>query len=50
MFKKNREGETPPDCCSHSTKTWAALQANRRERDAKNSRSSPEEKLLHRSG
>lgn len=48
VFRKNREGETPPDCCSHNTKAWAALQANRRERDAKNSRLNPEEKLLHR--
>lgn len=48
MFLKNREGETPPDCCSHNSKAWAALQANRRERDAKNSRHSPEEKILYR--
>lgn len=47
VFKKNREGETPPDCCGHNTKTWAALQANKRERD-RNSRRSQEEKLLHR--
>ncbi|XP_040915268.1 histone-lysine N-methyltransferase EHMT1 [Toxotes jaculatrix] len=48
VFLKNREGETPPDCCSHSSKAWAALQANRRERDAKNSRlSQAEEKILH---
>ncbi|XP_075935606.1 histone-lysine N-methyltransferase EHMT1 isoform X3 [Anarhichas minor] len=38
VFLKNREGETPPDCCSHNSKAWAALQANRRERDAKNTR------------
>uniref|UniRef100_A0A8D0A1U4 Euchromatic histone-lysine N-methyltransferase 1b n=1 Tax=Sander lucioperca TaxID=283035 RepID=A0A8D0A1U4_SANLU len=38
VFLKNREGETPPDCCSHNSKAWAALQANRRERDAKNAR------------
>uniref|UniRef100_A0A669DRG7 Euchromatic histone-lysine N-methyltransferase 1b n=1 Tax=Oreochromis niloticus TaxID=8128 RepID=A0A669DRG7_ORENI len=36
VFLKNREGETPPDCCSHNSKVWAALQANRKERDAKN--------------
>uniref|UniRef100_A0AAQ5YUX4 Euchromatic histone-lysine N-methyltransferase 1b n=1 Tax=Amphiprion ocellaris TaxID=80972 RepID=A0AAQ5YUX4_AMPOC len=36
VFLKNREGETPPDCCSHNSKAWAALQANRKERDAKN--------------
>lgn len=48
MFLKNREGETPPDCCSHNSKAWAALQANRRERDAKNTRHSREEKILHR--
>ncbi|XP_071323115.1 histone-lysine N-methyltransferase EHMT1 isoform X2 [Trachinotus anak] len=48
VLLKNREGETPPDCCSHSSKAWAALQANRRERDAKNMKlSQAEEKLLH---
>ncbi|XP_041666969.1 histone-lysine N-methyltransferase EHMT1 isoform X2 [Cheilinus undulatus] len=48
VFLKNREGETPPDCCSHSSKAWAALQANRKERDAKNSRHArAEEKVLH---
>lgn len=49
VFLKNREGETPPDCCSHNSKAWAALQANRRERDAKNIRlTRAEEKTLHR--
>uniref|UniRef100_A0AAQ4RYA9 Euchromatic histone-lysine N-methyltransferase 1b n=1 Tax=Gasterosteus aculeatus aculeatus TaxID=481459 RepID=A0AAQ4RYA9_GASAC len=38
VFLKNREGETPPDCCSHNSKAWAALQTNRRERDARNSK------------
>uniref|UniRef100_A0A672JKW4 Euchromatic histone-lysine N-methyltransferase 1b n=1 Tax=Salarias fasciatus TaxID=181472 RepID=A0A672JKW4_SALFA len=38
VFLKNREGETPPDCCSHSSKAWAALQANKKERDARSSR------------
>ncbi|XP_049460319.1 histone-lysine N-methyltransferase EHMT1 isoform X2 [Epinephelus fuscoguttatus] len=48
VFLKNREGETPPDCCSHNSKAWAALQANRRERDARNSRHArTEEKVLH---
>uniref|UniRef100_A0A8D3CCI8 Euchromatic histone-lysine N-methyltransferase 1b n=1 Tax=Scophthalmus maximus TaxID=52904 RepID=A0A8D3CCI8_SCOMX len=48
VFLKNREGETPPDCCSHNSKAWAALQANRKERDARNSRlSRAEEKVLH---
>ncbi|XP_072227571.1 histone-lysine N-methyltransferase EHMT1 isoform X2 [Leuresthes tenuis] len=48
VFLKNREGETPPDCCSHNSRAWAALQANRRERDAKNSRlRQAEEKVLH---
>ncbi|XP_068430104.1 histone-lysine N-methyltransferase EHMT1 isoform X2 [Clinocottus analis] len=47
VFLKNREGETPPDCCSHNSKAWVALQANRRERDAKNTRlSRVEEKVL----
>ncbi|CAM9113675.1 unnamed protein product [Lampetra planeri] len=48
VFLRNREGETPPDCCSHNTKAWAALQANRRERDAKNIKATEaEEKVLH---
>nr|XP_004538520.1 histone-lysine N-methyltransferase EHMT1 isoform X2 [Maylandia zebra] len=48
VFLKNREGETPPDCCSHNSKAWGALQANRKERDAKNIRlSQAEEKALH---
>ncbi|XP_035995927.1 histone-lysine N-methyltransferase EHMT1 isoform X2 [Fundulus heteroclitus] len=48
VFLKNREGETPPDCCSHNSKAWGALQANKRERDAKNGRlRRTEEKLLH---
>ncbi|XP_034048989.1 histone-lysine N-methyltransferase EHMT1 isoform X2 [Thalassophryne amazonica] len=48
VFLKNREGETPPDCCSHNSKAWAALQANKRERDAKKLKlGHTEEKLLH---
>ncbi|XP_077352953.1 histone-lysine N-methyltransferase EHMT1 isoform X2 [Festucalex cinctus] len=38
VSRKNREGEAPSDCCSHNSKTFAALQANRREKDAKNLR------------
>lgn len=49
VFLKNREGETPSDCCSHNSKAWAALQANKREREAKNTRlTRAEEKVLHR--
>uniref|UniRef100_A0A7N6C4J5 Euchromatic histone-lysine N-methyltransferase 1b n=1 Tax=Anabas testudineus TaxID=64144 RepID=A0A7N6C4J5_ANATE len=48
VFLKNREGETPPDCCSHNSKAWVALQANRKERDAKNMRlSQAEEKIFY---
>ncbi|XP_038589635.1 histone-lysine N-methyltransferase EHMT1 isoform X1 [Micropterus salmoides] len=48
VFLKNREGETPSDCCSHNSKAWAALQANKREREAKNTRlTRAEEKVLH---
>uniref|UniRef100_A0A8C6U0W4 Euchromatic histone-lysine N-methyltransferase 1b n=1 Tax=Neogobius melanostomus TaxID=47308 RepID=A0A8C6U0W4_9GOBI len=32
VFLKNREGETPPDCSNTTTKTWATLQASRRDR------------------
>ncbi|XP_047228694.1 histone-lysine N-methyltransferase EHMT1 isoform X3 [Girardinichthys multiradiatus] len=47
VFLKNREGETPPDCCSHNSKAWGALQAYKRDRDAKNGRlRRTEEKLL----
>ncbi|XP_061590466.1 histone-lysine N-methyltransferase EHMT1 isoform X2 [Cololabis saira] len=35
VFLKNREGETPSDCCSHNSKAWAALQLNRKDREAK---------------
>lgn len=48
MFLKNREGETAPDCCSHSSKAWAVLQANRKERGSKSSTDKAEEKVLHR--
>ncbi|XP_057675316.1 histone-lysine N-methyltransferase EHMT1 isoform X2 [Corythoichthys intestinalis] len=48
VSQKNREGEAPSDCCSHNTKTFAALQANRREKDAKNVRFiQAKEKYLH---
>ncbi|KAM9794895.1 histone-lysine N-methyltransferase EHMT1 isoform 3-T3 [Syngnathus typhle] len=32
-LQKNREGEAPSDCCSHNSKTFAALQANSNEKD-----------------
>lgn len=48
MFLKNREGETAPDCCSHSSKAWAVLQANRKEQGSKSSIDKAEEKVLHR--
>ncbi|XP_061655299.1 histone-lysine N-methyltransferase EHMT1 isoform X5 [Phyllopteryx taeniolatus] len=48
VSRKNREGEAPSDCCSHNSKTFAALQANRREKDAKNVRFiQAQEKSLH---
>uniref|UniRef100_A0A1A8R8U2 Euchromatic histone-lysine N-methyltransferase 1b n=1 Tax=Nothobranchius rachovii TaxID=451742 RepID=A0A1A8R8U2_9TELE len=48
VFLKNHEGETPPDCCSHNSRAWAVLQANKKDRDAKNIKLSlSEEKLLH---
>uniref|UniRef100_A0A674ER21 Euchromatic histone-lysine N-methyltransferase 1b n=1 Tax=Salmo trutta TaxID=8032 RepID=A0A674ER21_SALTR len=34
---KNREGETPPDCCSRSSRVWLTLQTNRRIREARSS-------------
>ncbi|XP_071774852.2 histone-lysine N-methyltransferase EHMT1 isoform X1 [Centroberyx gerrardi] len=47
VFLKNREGETPPDCCSHNSKAWVTLQANRRDREAKNNKPTQgEEKVL----
>ncbi|XP_053705235.1 histone-lysine N-methyltransferase EHMT1 isoform X3 [Synchiropus splendidus] len=45
VFAKNREGESPIDCSSHSSKVWSALQANRRERNARSSKR--EQKTLH---
>ncbi|CAF93568.1 unnamed protein product, partial [Tetraodon nigroviridis] len=47
VFLKNREGETAPDCCSHTSKAWAVLQANRKERGSKISIDKAEEKILH---
>ncbi|XP_061703551.1 histone-lysine N-methyltransferase EHMT1 isoform X2 [Syngnathoides biaculeatus] len=48
VSQKNREGEAPSDCCSHNSKTFATLQANRREKDAKNVRFiQAQEKSLH---
>nr|XP_057920138.1 histone-lysine N-methyltransferase EHMT1 [Doryrhamphus excisus] len=48
VFLKNREGETPPDCCGHNSKAFAALQAHKREKDAKNVRLSLSQgKILH---
>lgn len=48
VFLKNREGETAPDCCSHSSKAWAVLQANRKEQGSKSNTDKAEEKVLHR--
>lgn len=48
MFLKNREGETPPDCCSHSSKAWAVLQATKKERGSNTRMDKAEEKVLHR--
>lgn len=48
VFLRNREGETPPDCCSHNSKAWAVLQANRKERGSNSSMDRAEEKVLHR--
>ncbi|KAM4635052.1 histone-lysine N-methyltransferase EHMT1 [Polymixia lowei] len=49
VYLRNREGETPPDCCGHNSRAWVALQANRREREAKNMKPTEgEEKVLHR--
>lgn len=48
VFLKNREGETAPDCCSHSSKAWAVLQANRKERGSRIGTEAAEEKVLHR--
>ena len=43
---KNREGETPPDCCSHSSRVWLTLQTNRRVKEARSSTQG--EKVLNR--
>ncbi|KAJ8286521.1 hypothetical protein GJAV_G00040110 [Gymnothorax javanicus] len=38
VLLKNREGETPLECCSHNSKVWSALQASRKLREARGSR------------
>lgn len=48
VFLRNREGETPPDCCGHNSKVWAVLQASRKERGSNSSMDKAEEKVLHR--
>lgn len=48
VLLRNREGETPPDCCSHNSKAWAVLQASRKERGSNSSMDKAEEKVLHR--
>ncbi|MBN3275930.1 EHMT1 methyltransferase, partial [Polyodon spathula] len=39
---QNKEGETPVECCSLGSQVWAALQANRKLKDAAANRSSQE--------
>uniref|UniRef100_A0AAY4CX14 Euchromatic histone-lysine N-methyltransferase 1b n=1 Tax=Denticeps clupeoides TaxID=299321 RepID=A0AAY4CX14_9TELE len=46
--QKNREGETPLECCSHSSKVWSALQASRKQGQSRNSAAPAAEKLLNR--
>ncbi|KAI1900541.1 hypothetical protein AGOR_G00050990 [Albula goreensis] len=45
---KNREGETPLECCIHSSKVWAALQTNKKLREAGSNWSGRVEKVLNR--
>ena len=44
---KNREGETPLECCSHNSKVWSTLQTSRRLKESRG-RATPAEKLLSR--
>uniref|UniRef100_A0A8C2PTP3 Euchromatic histone-lysine N-methyltransferase 1b n=1 Tax=Cyprinus carpio TaxID=7962 RepID=A0A8C2PTP3_CYPCA len=45
---KNKEGETPMDCCSQNSKVWNALQASKKQREANSNQTGPVEKLLNR--
>lgn len=45
---KNREGDSPLECCSQSSKVWSTLQANKRQREASGERRASAEKLLNR--
>uniref|UniRef100_A0A8C1MVX6 Euchromatic histone-lysine N-methyltransferase 1b n=2 Tax=Cyprinus carpio TaxID=7962 RepID=A0A8C1MVX6_CYPCA len=45
---KNKEGETPMECCSLNSKVWSALQANKKQREANSNQTDPVEKLLNR--
>lgn len=50
MSLKNREGETPLECCSHNSKVWSTLQASRRLKESRGGRVTFTEKLLNRYG
>lgn len=45
---KNREGETPLDCCIYNSKVWVSLKTNKKLTDARRSRDSHREKVLSR--
>uniref|UniRef100_A0A672SHP0 Histone-lysine N-methyltransferase EHMT1-like n=1 Tax=Sinocyclocheilus grahami TaxID=75366 RepID=A0A672SHP0_SINGR len=45
---KNKEGETPMECCSQNSKVWTALQASKKQREANSNQTGPVEKLLNR--
>ncbi|KAJ8413850.1 hypothetical protein AAFF_G00064480 [Aldrovandia affinis] len=45
---KNREGETPLECCGQASKVWAALQTNKKLREAGSNRGKHWERVLNR--
>uniref|UniRef100_A0A7N9ASU0 Euchromatic histone-lysine N-methyltransferase 1a n=1 Tax=Mastacembelus armatus TaxID=205130 RepID=A0A7N9ASU0_9TELE len=38
VYQRNREEETPLDCCAHGSKVWTALNANKKLTDARRGR------------
>ncbi|XP_047017705.2 histone-lysine N-methyltransferase EHMT1 isoform X1 [Ictalurus punctatus] len=45
---KNREGDSPLECCSQNSKVWSALHASKRQREASGEGRASGEKLLNR--
>uniref|UniRef100_A0A7N8XUP8 Euchromatic histone-lysine N-methyltransferase 1a n=1 Tax=Mastacembelus armatus TaxID=205130 RepID=A0A7N8XUP8_9TELE len=48
VYQRNREEETPLDCCAHGSKVWTALNANKKLTDARRGRDCHGERVLSR--